>query len=56
MDIQALLGHESIAITQIYTHAGQGAVEQVGGGYLKLTVTPPTRETRAARQREQAGG
>lgn len=28
VDIQALLGHESIATTQIYTHMGQERIEQ----------------------------
>ena len=32
MDIQALLGHESIATTQIDTHFGQDRMEQVWGG------------------------
>jgi len=31
MDIQALLGHESIATTQIYTNVGQERMEQVVG-------------------------
>jgi len=31
MDIQALLGHESIATTQIDTHFGQARMEQVVG-------------------------
>ena len=31
MDIQALLGHESIATTQIDTHFGQDRMEQVVG-------------------------
>ena len=29
VDIQALLGHESIATTQIYTNVGQERMEQV---------------------------
>ena len=29
VDIKALLGHESIATTQIYTHVGQERMEQV---------------------------
>lgn len=29
MDIKALLGHESIATTQIYTNAGQERMEKV---------------------------
>ncbi|MBK8752999.1 MAG: tyrosine-type recombinase/integrase [Candidatus Competibacteraceae bacterium] len=28
VDIKALLGHESIATTQIYTHAGQERMEK----------------------------
>ncbi|MFO7639694.1 MAG: tyrosine-type recombinase/integrase [Candidatus Competibacteraceae bacterium] len=31
VDIQALLGHESIATTQIYSHVGQARMEQVVG-------------------------
>jgi len=31
VDIQALLGHESIATTQIDTHVGQERMEQVVG-------------------------
>ena len=31
VDIQALLGHESIATTQIYTNVGQERMEQVVG-------------------------
>ena len=31
VDIQALLGHESIATTQIYTYVGQERMEQVVG-------------------------
>jgi integrase/recombinase XerD len=31
VDIQALLGHESTATTQIYTHVGQERMEQVVG-------------------------
>ena len=31
VDIQALLGHESVATTQIYTHVGQERMEQVVG-------------------------
>lgn len=31
VDIQALLGHESIAAKQIYTHMGQERMEQVVG-------------------------
>jgi len=31
VDIQALLGHESISTTQIYTHVGQARMEQVVG-------------------------
>jgi integrase/recombinase XerD len=29
VDIQALLGHESISTTQIYSHVGQARMEQV---------------------------
>jgi site-specific recombinase XerD len=29
LDIQALLGHESISTTQIYTNVGQERMEQV---------------------------
>ena len=32
VDIQALLGHESIATTQIYTHAGQARLKQLVQG------------------------
>ena len=31
VDIKALLGHESVATTQIYTHVGQARMEQVMG-------------------------
>jgi integrase/recombinase XerD len=31
VDIQALLGHESIATTRIYTNVGQERMEQVVG-------------------------
>lgn len=31
VDIQALLGHESISTTQIYSHVGQARMEQVVG-------------------------
>ena len=31
VDIKALLGHESIATTQIYTNVGQERMEQVVG-------------------------
>jgi site-specific recombinase XerD len=31
VDIQALLGHESISTTQIYTNVGQERMEQVVG-------------------------
>ena len=31
VDIKALLGHESIATTQIYTNVGQERMEQVAG-------------------------
>lgn len=31
VDIQALLGHESVATTQIYTNVGQEQMEQVVG-------------------------
>ena len=31
VDIQALLGHESIATTQIYTNVGQERMEKVVG-------------------------
>lgn len=31
VDIKALLGHESIATTQIYTHVGQERMEQLVG-------------------------
>ena len=31
VDIKALLGHESIATTQIYSHVGQERMEQVVG-------------------------
>ena len=31
VDLQALLGHESIATTQIYSHVGQERMEQVVG-------------------------
>jgi integrase/recombinase XerD len=31
VDIQALLGHESIATTQIYSHVGQERMEKVVG-------------------------
>ena len=31
VDIEALLGHESIATTQIYTNVGQERMEQVVG-------------------------
>jgi len=31
VDIKALLGHESIATTQIYTHVGQERMEKVVG-------------------------
>jgi len=31
VDLQALLGHESIATTQIYTNVGQEWMEQVVG-------------------------
>jgi integrase/recombinase XerD len=31
VDIKALLGHESISTTQIYTHVGQARMEQVVG-------------------------
>ena len=31
VDIKALLGHESISTTQIYTHVGQERMEQVVG-------------------------
>ena len=31
VDIQALLGHESISTTQIYTHVGQERMEKVVG-------------------------
>ena len=30
-DLQALLGHESISTTQIYSHVGQERMEQVTG-------------------------
>lgn len=32
VDIQALLGHESIATTQIYTHAGQERLSKLVEG------------------------
>ena len=32
IDIQALLGHESIATTQIYTHAGQERLSKLVEG------------------------
>jgi integrase/recombinase XerD len=31
VDIQALLGHESLSTTQIYSHVGQARMEQVVG-------------------------
>ena len=31
VDIKALLGHESVATTQIYTNVGQESMEQVVG-------------------------
>ncbi len=32
VDIKTLLGHESVATTQIYTNVGQERMEKVGGG------------------------
>jgi integrase len=41
VDIQALLGHESISTTQIYTNVGQERMEQ-GGGKVMMKVGKPS--------------
>ncbi|MCK7577065.1 MAG: tyrosine-type recombinase/integrase [Chromatiales bacterium] len=38
VDIQALLGHESIATTQIYTNVGQERMEQVVARLRKIQI------------------
>ena len=41
MDIQALLGHESVGATQIDTHVGPARMEQ-GGGKVVMKVGKPS--------------